>query len=975
MSFKFKAIADLSLSNDFVDRHIGPSKTDQVQMLKELGFDSMKDFIHQVIPQSIQSNKLMSLPLADLESSVVKRLKEIAVKNKVFRSYIGMGYLNTHTPAVILRNVLEDPVWYTSYTPYQPEISQGRLEALLNFQTMITELTGMEIANASLLDEGTAAAEAMLMAFGVCKNKDKATFAYSKNCHPQVIDVLRSRSFSLGIKLEEFEHEPKLDSSVFGVLWTNPDTFGTVYDLTESIGKVHQNGSLAIVSSDLLSLALVKCPGEMGADVVVGNSQCFGVPLGFGGPHAGFFSTRDRFKRQMPGRLVGVSKDRYGRKALRLALQTREQHIRREKATSNICTAQSLLAIMSGFYAVYHGPKGIQSIACRVHHLTNLLKSALVKEGLSVSTNQFFNTITFCESSFGFSSNDTEKTITKIKMRSQEKEINLRYFEDGKIGFSFDETVRIEDLVDVFYVFTGKMMSQTYWDQLNSCLEEGFSAELMRTSSFLEQEVFNQFHSETELLRYIQSLQEKDLSLAHAMIPLGSCTMKLNATAELLPISWPEFSQIHPFVPMDQAQGYIELINDLNSWLAEITGLDAVSLQPNAGSQGEFSGLLAIRKYFLEKNETQRTICLIPQSAHGTNPASAVLAGMKVVVVACDKKGNIDISDLKNKANEHKNELAALMVTYPSTHGVFEEGIKEICDIIHHYGGQVYMDGANLNAQLGWCKPGEIGADVCHLNLHKTFAIPHGGGGPGIGPIAVKSHLSPFLPGHFVLKGEQFSKCVPAVASAPWGSAGILPISWAYISLMGAEGLKQATEVAILNANYIAAKLDPYFPVLYKGSEGFVAHECILDTRLFKESADISVDDIAKRLIDYGFHAPTMSFPVPGTLMVEPTESESKFEIDRFCQAMISIRKEIAKIENGQWDKENNPLKRSPHCLFDMVCDEWENAYSREEAAFPMLGLKQRKYWAPVSRIDNAYGDRHLICNCTGFWLNSNFEE
>ena len=892
--------------SSFVPRHIGPNSDDIEQMLKVLGFPSLDALIDQTVPQTIRLKQPLKLPAAESEYAALASLKKVAGKNQVFRSYIGMGYYDSITPPVIGRNILENPGWYTAYTPYQPEIAQGRLEALLNFQTLIIDLTGLEIANASLLDEATAAAEAMSLSYGVSKNQADAYFV-SRDCHPQTIDVLQTRAKPLGIKIIVGDHQTfDFDRPIFGAVLQYPASDGTIYDYRAFIEKAHAKGALVTVAADPLSLTLLTPPGEFGADIAVGSTQRFGIPLGFGGPHAAYFATKEEYKRLIPGRIVGVSKDSQGKPALRLALQTREQHIRREKATSNICTAQVLLAVMASMYAVYHGPTGLKQIAENIHSLTVLLAEGLKRLGYSISSKDFFDTLPV---ELG------RHNLKDILTASEQLQINLRVFDATTVGISLDETTTPEDLIDLWQIFAGT-------DDLPFTLEELTSSSsshlfLSRTSTYLTHPVFNRYHSETELLRYLHKLESKDLSLTTSMIPLGSCTMKLNATAEMIPVSWEEFGKIHPFAPASQTQGYQILFQQLEAWLAEITGFAGISLQPNAGSQGEYAGLLVIRQYHKNRGEAHRNVCLIPTSAHGTNPASAVMCGMKVVAVACDSQGNIDVADLKAKAEKHSNELAALMVTYPSTHGVFEEPIQEICAVVHSHGGQVYMDGANMNAQVGICRPGDIGADVCHLNLHKTFCIPHGGGGPGMGPIGVASHLVPFLPGHPVVTindSTQHSH-IGAVAAAPWGSASILVISWMYIAMMGADGLTQATKVAILNANYIAKKLESYYPVLYQGKNGLVAHECILDLRSLKKSAAIEIDDVAKRLIDYGFHAPTVSWPVGGTIMVEPTESESKQELDRFCDALISIRQEIAEIESGKVDIQDNVFEeRAPHC-------------------------------------------------------------
>jgi len=943
----------LASQNDFQRRHIGPNAAEIETMLAQLGLSSLEDLIERAVPAAIRMQRSLQIGEASSEQSLLADLKAIAAKNQIFRSYIGMGYANCFTPTVIQRNILENPGWYTQYTPYQPEIAQGRLEALLNYQTLIIDLTGLEIANASLLDEGTAAAEAMAMSYGLSKGNAKR-FWVSELCHPQTIDVIRTRALPLGITVVVGDHrQADLESELagtFGLLLQYPATDGAIYDYEHLIQQAHQAGALVTVAADLLSLTLLKPPGEFGADIVVGNSQRFGVPLGYGGPHAAFFATREAYKRQIPGRLVGISKDVTGKPALRLALQTREQHIRRDKATSNICTAQVLLAIMASMYAVYHGAAGLRQIAAQIHSLTVSLATGLSKLGYSLGQQPYFDTLRV----------EVGHQQAEILSRAVLHQINLRPIDTSAIGISLDETTCPEDIQDLLAIFAGAPVPHTV---LASDLQ--IPASLRRTTPYLTHPVFSRYQSETELLRYIHKLQAKDLSLTTAMIPLGSCTMKLNATSEMIPVTWPEFANLHPFVPLNQAEGYQIMFRQLEAWLAEITGFDGISLQPNAGSQGEYAGLLVIRQYHQQRGEAHRRICLIPESAHGTNPASAVMAGMKVVPVACDDQGNIDIVDLEAKAEKYSTNLAALMVTYPSTHGVFEAGILEICAVVHRYGGQVYMDGANMNAQVGLCRPADFGADLCHLNLHKTFCIPHGGGGPGMGPIGVKAHLVPFLPGHAVVTlPDESSSRIGAVSAAPWGSGAILPISWMYIGLMGGAGLTRATEVAILNANYIAKRLEGHYPVLYKGESGLVAHECILDLRQFKKSAGIEVDDIAKRLIDYGFHPPTVSWPVAGTIMVEPTESESKQELDRFCDALIAIRQEIAEIESGKADPQNNLLKHAPHSAATLLSDSWDRPYSRQQAAYPTEWTREQKFWAAVDRIDNAYGDRNLVCAC-----------
>jgi glycine dehydrogenase len=955
------APGSLAYPDAFVDRHIGPRDPDIQHMLRLLGFASLDALIDATIPAGIRLQKPLQLDSGKSEYELLQELREIATQNQVFRSFIGMGYANCITPPVIQRNILENPGWYTQYTPYQPEIAQGRLEALLNFQTLVTDLTGLEISNASLLDEATAAAEAMSMSYGLAKQGAK-TFWVSELCHPQTIAVIKTRAQPLGIDVMVGNHRTvQFDQSIFGVLLQYPATDGAIYNYQEVCDRAHAAGALVTIAADLLSLTLLKPPGEFGADIAVGNTQRFGVPLGYGGPHAAYFATKEAFKRQLPGRLVGVSKDVNGHPALRLALQTREQHIRRDKATSNICTAQVLLAVIASMYAVYHGPHGLRRIADRIHRLTAILAAGLRQLGYPLSSEPFFDTLRVEVS--------TEQAADILR-RSHSYQINLRRISDRSIGITIDETVSSDDLIALFQIFAGDEIAHfTPEDLLTHTAPPTLPTALSRTTPYLTHPVFNTYQSETELLRYLHRLQAKDLSLTTAMIPLGSCTMKLNATAEMVPISWAEFSQIHPFAPIEQTTGYQLLFQQLESWLAEITGFAAISLQPNAGSQGEYAGLLVIRQYHASRGEAHRTVCLIPTSAHGTNPASAVMAGMQVVPVACDQGGNIDVADLQAKAAKHRDNLAALMVTYPSTHGVFEEAIRQICTIVHTHGGQVYMDGANLNAQVGLCRPGDFGADVCHLNLHKTFCIPHGGGGPGMGPIGVAAHLAPFLPGHSVINppviglADDSAQRIGAVSAAPWGSPSILPISWVYIALMGAAGLTKATQVAILNANYIAKRLEGHYPVLYKGKQGLVAHECIIDLRQFKKTAEIEVDDIAKRLIDYGFHPPTVSWPVAGTMMVEPTESESKQELDRFCDAMIAIREEIREIEAGKADRHNNLLKNAPHTAFSLT-QAWERPYSRQRAVYPTAWTREHKFWASVGRIDQAYGDRNLICTC-----------
>jgi glycine dehydrogenase len=936
----------------FVRRHVGPQPKDLQDMLGSLGLATLDELADRAVPANIRRRQPLDLPPALSEFEALKQLREVAAKNQVFRSYLGLGYSGTITPPVLQRNMLENPGWYTQYTPYQAEISQGRLEALLIFQTMVGDLTALEIANASLLDEATACAEAMMMCHRLKSAERPGRFFVSETCHPQNIEVVRARAQALGLEVVVGDHKSfTFDGPVFGALVQYPDTYGAIHDFSPFVEKAHAAGALVAVAADLLSLCLLRPPGEFGADIAVGSAQRFGVPLGYGGPHAAFMATRDTFKRQMPGRLVGVSQDSRGRPALRLALGTREQHIRREKATSNICTAQALLANLAAMYAVYHGPEGLKWIAHRVHRLTATLAAGLRTLGHEVGPEAFFDTLRV-----GLR-NRTSADLIRI---AEVHRINLRAIDERTVGVSLDETVTLADIGELLEVFNGDRPTDLPTEELIAAASRSQIAE--RQSPILQHPIFHRYRSETEMLRYLKRLESRDLSLTASMIPLGSCTMKLNATCEMLPISWPEFNALHPFAPVRQTRGYQMLFQQLEEWLMAITGFAGVSLQPNAGSQGEYAGLRVIRAYHQSCGEGHRNVCLIPSSAHGTNPASAVMAGLKVVAVACDKAGNIDLADLRAKADAHQRELACLMVTYPSTHGVFEEGIKEICQLIHAHGGQVYMDGANMNAQVGLCRPADLGADVCHLNLHKTFCIPHGGGGPGMGPICVAEHLVEFLPGHPVvnLGGEN---PIGAVAAAPWGSASILPISWVYIAVMGADGLTEATKVAILNANYIARRLEPYFPTLYKGPGGLVAHECILDLRRFKS---VTAEDVAKRLMDYGFHAPTLSWPVAGTLMVEPTESESKEELDRFCEAMIAIHAEIQAIESGQMDRQDNPLKNAPHTADMIAASDWKHPYSREQAAFPAPWLRDYKFWPPVGRIDNVYGDRNLVCSCVG---------
>ncbi|HYU39177.1 MAG TPA: aminomethyl-transferring glycine dehydrogenase [Acidimicrobiia bacterium] len=946
-----QSLPELEAPDEFVGRHIGPDADEQSRMLDALGLSSLEELIDRAVPDSIRTRDPLRLPPARPEPEALTRLRELAERNEVFTSLIGMGYSDTLTPPVILRNVLENPAWYTAYTPYQPEISQGRLEALLNFQTMVSDLTGMEIANASLLDEATAAAEAMAMCHRLNPNAG-ATFLVDADSHPQTIDVVRTRAEPIGVDVvvTDIDAADIPTDGVFGALLQYPGSSGTVRDLRAVIEQLHTQDALVAVASDLLALVLLTPPGEMGADVVVGSSQRFGVPMGFGGPHAAFFATRDAHKRSIPGRLVGVSVDASGRPALRLALQTREQHIRRERATSNICTAQVLLAVMAGLYATYHGPDGLRRIARRVHRLTAILAEGLRGAGVSVVTDQFFDTITV----------PVPGRAAQIASRARDRRINLRLVDADTLGVALDE-VTDRDVVERVWDAFGVQASVAALDRR---APRAIPDTLDRTTDFLVHPVFHRYHSETEMLRYLRRLADRDLALDRTMIPLGSCTMKLNATSEMLAVTWPEFSRLHPFAPLEQAQGYLQLFAELEAWLCEITGYDAVSLQPNAGSQGEFAGLLAIRKYHESRSEPGRNVCLIPASAHGTNAASAAMAGLDVVVVECDEDGNVDFDDLKKKANEHADRLAALMVTYPSTHGVFEHRIVDICAVVHEFGGQVYLDGANLNALVGVAKPGEFGADVSHLNLHKTFCIPHGGGGPGVGPIGVREHLAPFLPRHGQVAEAGPETGLGVISAAPWGSAGILPISWAYIAMMGPTGLLRATQMAILNANYVARRLASHYPVLYTGPGGFVAHECIVDLRPITHTTGVTVEDVAKRLIDFGFHAPTMSFPVAGTLMIEPTESEDLHELDRYCDAMIAIRDEIRRVERGEWRVEDSPVRHAPHPAADVANDDWSHPYARDEAAFPVESLRTDKYWSPVSRIDNAYGDRNVMCVC-----------
>ena len=935
--------------HQFVDRHVGPNQEELSQMLHTIGVGSIEELIDLSIPKSIQSKEKLNVGNGISEKELIEKLKSIAEKNTIMKTYIGMGYYNCITPPVIQRNILENPGWYTQYTPYQAEISQGRLEALINFQTMVCDLTALPIANASLLDEATAAAEAMTMTYRM--SKDRNIFLVSKHCHPQTIDVLKTRSEPLGITIQLCDDDDFIfNQNVFGSILQYPDTNGSVNNFQKITNAAHKESAYVIIATDLMSLALLKPPGELGADVALGSSQRFGVPMGYGGPHAAFFAVKENFKRFLPGRLIGVSVDSEGNQAYRMSLQTREQHIRREKATSNICTAQVLLAIMSGMYAVYHGPKRIKEIARTIHQHTCDLATSLSKAGYEILNDTFFDTIRF---------SGPDKTKEKLLKHN----INIREFSDGSLGISIDETVMKKDITHLLSILNVS-------HELNN--KSTLPSDLRRETSFLSHPVFNSYHSETEMLRYIHRLETKDLSLNTSMIPLGSCTMKLNATTEMIGVTWPEFASIHPFVPVNQAKGYKHLFDDLSNWLGDITGLPGVSLQPNSGAQGEYAGLMVIRAFHLSQGDSNRNVCLIPESAHGTNPASAIMCGMEVIVVKCDSKGNIDIEDLKNKAQKHQNNLAALMITYPSTHGVFESTVQKICKIIHDHKGQVYMDGANLNAMVGVSRVSDIGVDVCHINLHKTFAIPHGGGGPGMGPICAAKHLTSFLPSHNVIPCNTSSNAISAVSATPWGSAGVLPISWSYMALLGNEGMKKSTSIAILNANYMAKLLEDHFPILYRGENGFNAHEFIIDLRPIRKESGITDEDIAKRLMDYGFHAPTMSWPVPGTLMIEPTESESKNELDRFCSAMISIKKEINDVIEGKSDAKNNMLKNSPHTMETITKETWDHPYTREDAVFPASWLREYKYWPTVGRIENAVGDRNLICTCPDI---SDYEE
>ncbi|WP_237132894.1 aminomethyl-transferring glycine dehydrogenase [Pseudohongiella sp. O18] len=949
-------LSSLHDSESFIARHIGPDENDIQAMLAELDYPSLDALISATLPAAIALDRPLALDAPSSEQQALQRLRQLAQQNQLCRSYIGLGYYDTVTPPVILRNVLENPGWYTAYTPYQPEISQGRLETLLAYQQMVLDLTGMELANASLLDESTAAAEAMALAKRVSKAKKANVFFIDESCYPQTIDVIKTRASCFGFDIVVGPAAEAAQHDVFGAIFQYPNCNGEAVDLRDIIEQLHQRDAIACVAADLMSLALLSSPGELGADVVVGNTQRFGVPMGMGGPHAAYFATRDDYKRAVPGRIIGVSVDARGKQAYRMSLQTREQHIRREKANSNICTAQVLLANIAALYAMYHGPEGIRKIALRIHRLTRILATGLANSGLKLNSS-FFDTLTI-----SLESSERAAVLARAKAAG----INLRDTNADTLGVSLDECSSVEDLVTLWQVFLGDKAGNLNVSDIDASLDDaaGIPAALQRQSEYLQHPVFNRYHNETDMLRYLKRLENRDLSLTHAMIPLGSCTMKLNATAEMQPVTWPEFSKPHPFVPREQVKGYLQMIGELEDMLAEICGFDAVSMQPNSGAQGEYAGLLAIRRYLDSRGQQHRNVCLIPSSAHGTNPASAQMLSMKVVVVACDKNGNIDINDLKAKAEQYSDTLAALMITYPSTHGVFEESVKDICQIVHDHGGQVYMDGANLNAQVGVSRPGDIGADVSHVNLHKTFCIPHGGGGPGMGPIGIKKHLAPFVANHPVVQLDGPLPDSGAVSAAPWGSASILPISWMYIAMMGASGLLKATQVAILSANYIARQLSSHYPVLYTGKNGRVAHECIIDLRPLKAATGITEEDVAKRLMDYGFHAPTMSFPVPGTLMIEPTESEPKAELDRFIEAMICIRKEIARVASGELDAENNMLRHAPHTLADIMDEAWDRPYSKQEAAFPVDSLRDNKFWPAVNRIDNVYGDRNLFCAC-----------
>ncbi|MDC0951236.1 aminomethyl-transferring glycine dehydrogenase [Candidatus Pelagibacter sp.] len=938
-----------SSQKDFIKRHIGPSEADQQKMLNELGFENLDDLISKTVPEKILLKEDLGIGEPNSEYEALRKLKVISKQNKIYSNFIGMGYYGTYTPYVILRNILENPGWYTSYTPYQPEVAQGRLEMLLNFQQMIIDFTGLDIANASLLDEGTAAAEAVGLSYRLCKNDSNIVFV-SKDCHPQTIDVIKTRAEPLGLTVVVGDEGADINEDIVCGILQYPGTLGDIKDPSEAISKIHKNNGKAVLVCDLLALAKLKTPAELGADIAVGSSQRFGIPMGYGGPHAGFFATKDEYKRSMPGRIIGVSVDRHGNKAYRLSLQTREQHIRRDKATSNICTAQALLAIVSAAYAIYHGPEGLRKIAENTSQLAKNFADKIKQSGYELYSDHFFDTVTI-------------KTLDKtdsIFRNALRQNVNIRKVNSEMLSVAFDERKNVYRANQLLKIFN---CSEAIKENLNENLSN-LPKNLLRTSEYLTHPVFNSYHSETEMLRYLKKLEDADIALNRSMIALGSCTMKLNAVAEMIPVTWREFSEPHPFAPVEQMEGYRTLFTDLKNWLRSITGFSGVSLQPNAGAQGEFAGLMVIKKYHEKNGDKNRNVCLIPSSAHGTNPASAQMVGMKVVVIKCDEHGNVDIEDLKEKATTHSENLAALMVTYPSTHGVFEEKITEICELIHNNGGQVYMDGANLNALVGIAKPGKFGPDVCHINLHKTFCIPHGGGGPGMGPIACKRHLEVFLPNHAVIKDCGPVTGMGAVSAAPWGSSSILSISWMYIKMMGSEGLKKASQVAILNANYLAHKLKDTFPILYKGKNGNVAHECIIDIRKIKSEVGITEEDIAKRLIDFGFHAPTMSWPVAGTMMIEPTESEGLQEIDRFCNTLKKIKEEIDKVQSGEYDKIDNPIKNSPHTHVELIANKWEHKYEREEAAYPSEFLKQIKYWPPVARVDNVYGDKNLVCSC-----------
>ena len=938
-----------SSQKDFIKRHIGPSKADQQKMLNELGFDSLDELISKTVPEKILLKEDLGIGEPNSEYEALRKLKVISKQNRIYSNFIGMGYYGTYTPYVILRNILENPGWYTAYTPYQPEVAQGRLEMLLNFQQMIIDFTGLDIANASLLDEGTAAAEAVGLSYRICKNESNIVFV-SKDCHPQTIDVIKTRAEPLGLTVVVGDEATDIKEDIVCGILQYPGTLGDIKDPSEAISKIHKNNGKAVLVCDLLALAKLKTPAELGADIAVGSSQRFGIPMGYGGPHAGFFATKDEFKRSMPGRIIGVSVDRHGNKAYRLSLQTREQHIRRDKATSNICTAQALLAIVSAAYAIYHGPAGLKKIAENTSQLAKNFADKIKQSGYELYSDHFFDTVTI-------------KTLDKtdsIFRNALRQNVNIRKVNSEMLSVAFDERKNVYRANQLLKIFN---CSEAIKENLNENLNN-LPKNLLRTSEYLTHPVFNSYHSETDMLRYLKKLEDADIALNRSMIALGSCTMKLNAVAEMIPVTWREFSEPHPFAPVEQMEGYRTLFTDLKNWLRSITGFSGVSLQPNAGAQGEFAGLMVIKKFHENNGDKNRNVCLIPSSAHGTNPASAQMVGMKVVVIKCDEHGNVDIEDLKEKAKTHSENLAALMVTYPSTHGVFEEKISEICELIHDNGGQVYMDGANLNALVGIAKPGKFGPDVCHINLHKTFCIPHGGGGPGMGPIACKRHLEVYLPNHSVIKDCGPVTGMGAVSAAPWGSSSILSISWMYIKMMGSEGLKKASQVAILNANYVAHKLKDAFPILYKGKNGNVAHECIIDIRKIKSEIGITEEDIAKRLIDFGFHAPTMSWPVAGTMMIEPTESEGLQEIDRFCNTLTKIKEEIDKVKSGEYDKVDNPIKNSPHTHVELIANKWEHKYEREEAAYPSEFLKQIKYWPPVGRVDNVYGDKNLVCSC-----------